>query len=315
MVVFGPVPSRRLGKSLGVNNIPPKFCSYNCIYCQVGKTQPENLIISRKEFYEPDWLIDEIFKKINELKLKNIKFDYITFVPDGEPTLDINLGIEIEKVRNAGYKTAVITNSSLLWLKKVRNEIMNADYVSVKVDSVSKKKWKQINRANNILKLELILEGLMDFSNEFKGTLTTETMILYDINDGSEDITELINYMKRLNAKINYLMVPIRPPAEERVKIPPEEKIVEIYDEMKRHLNRVELLTAHEDNDFSTAGKLENEILSITSVHPMREESVKKLLNENGKDWDIIRKLISDRKLKETEYNSTKYYTRIFQTK
>lgn len=312
MIVFGPVPSRRLGKSLGINNIPPKNCSYNCIYCQVGKTSSSNLVIARKSFYDKKWLVAEVSKKIKELRLKNIHFDYLTFVPDGEPTLDINIGEEILILKDVCHKVAVITNGSLLWMDEVQRDLMNADYISAKVDAVSGKLWRQINRPKSKLNHELILKGLIDFAKIYKGILTTETMIVKEINDSEEDAFELLIYLKEVNADINYLMIPIRPPAEGNVKIPDEASVVKIYDILQKELNKVELLIHPEPDEFSTAGKIENEILNITSVHPMRKESLIKLLSENKENWDIIQKLKDKKKLKEVEYNHQKYFTRIF---
>jgi wyosine [tRNA(Phe)-imidazoG37] synthetase (radical SAM superfamily) len=312
MIAFGPVPSRRLGQSLGINNIPPKHCSYNCIYCQVGKTFPSNLITNRKCFYNPEILTSEVFKKIKELKSEKLHFDYLTFVPDGEPTLDINLGKEIKTLKKAGHKIAVITNSSLMWDEKVTEDLMEADYISAKVDSVSAVNWMRINRPGNNLNHELILESLIKFSETYKGLLTTETMILKGINDNEKDASDLLNYLKVVNAKINYLMVPIRPPAFDKVQIPDEETIIKIYDIMKKDLKKVELLDRPESDDFSTTGDLENEILDIASVHPMREESIKKILSQNRKGWMIINKLIERGNLKEVIYNNKKYYIRIF---
>ena len=107
-------------------------------------------------------------------------------------------------------------------------------------------------------------------------------------------------------------MVPLRPPAEGRVKIPEEEAIVNIYNRLQKEFKKVELLMYPEPDDFTTAGNLENEILKITSVHPMREESLKKLISKNGKKWNIIQKLIEKGNLKEVSYDNQKYFTRIF---
>ena len=120
---------------LGINNIPPKICSYSCIYCQIGRT--DSMSISRKEYYSPNQIFDEVGKKVTKLRNSNEQVDYLTFVPDGEPTLDINLGKEIELLKQLGIKIAVITNSSLLWDENVRKNLMNADWVSVKIDSVN----------------------------------------------------------------------------------------------------------------------------------------------------------------------------------
>ena len=135
MFAFGPVPSRRLGRSLGINNIPPKTCSYSCVYCQLGRTS--QLIANRQAFYKPKEIFKEVRRKVDEAISRNEKIDYLTFVPDGEPTLDINLGEEISLLRQIGIPIAVLTNASLLWREDVREDLLKADLVSLKVDSVN----------------------------------------------------------------------------------------------------------------------------------------------------------------------------------
>jgi len=133
--VFGPVPSRRLGKSLGVNNIPHKICSYSCIYCQVGKAV--KMQVQRQEFYKPEDLADEVRTVLNHFQKKEEYPDYITIVPDGEPTLDAKLGKLIELLQVRGIPVAVITNASLIPYSGVQSDLLKADYVSLKIDSVT----------------------------------------------------------------------------------------------------------------------------------------------------------------------------------
>ncbi|MBU1299462.1 MAG: radical SAM protein [Bacteroidetes bacterium] len=312
MIVFGPVPSRRLGRSLGINNIPPKICSYNCVYCQVGRTSSSYLSLERKTFYEPKAILNEVKIKIDEIKSKGEDFDYITFVPDGEPTLDSNLRDEILALKQFEYPVAVITNSSLLWDEKVQDDLMLADYVSVKVDTVVESKWKKINRPNKKFNFELMLNGVKEFSKKYKGVLTTETMVVKDINDNEEETIELGNYLKELNANTSYLMIPLRPPAEYWVKVPDEKVIVKIYNTLTKALPKVELLIFPESNDFISTGNIEDELLSITAVHPMREDSVKEFLKQKNKDWDIILSLITKKKIREIDYLNQKFYARRF---
>jgi len=111
-IVYGPVPSRRLGRSLGINNIPPKVCSYSCVYCQLGRTL--KLAAEPKSFYRPARIAEQVRAKLERAGEKGEAVDYATFVPDGEPTLDAGLGREIEMVKALGVKVAVITNASLL---------------------------------------------------------------------------------------------------------------------------------------------------------------------------------------------------------
>ena len=176
MIAFGPVPSRRLGRSMGINNIPPKSCTYSCIYCQVGET--ENLQIARNPFYDPDDILMWVKKQINKARKIGESVDYLTFVPDGEPTLDINLGREIDMLKQLGIKIGVITNGSLVYRDDVKKDLAKADWVSVKVDACSKKIWRKINRPHKSLALEAILEGILDFSKRFHGELVTETMLV-----------------------------------------------------------------------------------------------------------------------------------------
>jgi wyosine [tRNA(Phe)-imidazoG37] synthetase (radical SAM superfamily) len=163
-LTFGPVPSRRLGKSVGINNIRPKVCSYSCDYCQLGRTSEKT--IKRQAFYQPQNILNEVKRKINLAAKRNQRIDYITFVPDGEPTLDINLGKELSLLRQIGSPIAVITNASLLWLEEVRDELQKADYVSLKVDAVSEELWKRIDRPQNALQIEAILNGYSRFCRD-----------------------------------------------------------------------------------------------------------------------------------------------------
>ena len=152
LIAFGPVPSRRFGQSLGINNIPPKICTYSCIYCQLGRTN--NQIVQREYFYKPKEINHTVKDKIKEAKERGETIDYLTFVPDGEPTLDINLGKEIELLKTLDIRIAVITNASLLWRKDVRDELRKADWISLKIDAVSQSIWHRTNRPHGSLKKE-----------------------------------------------------------------------------------------------------------------------------------------------------------------
>ncbi|MCM8785503.1 MAG: radical SAM protein, partial [Candidatus Omnitrophica bacterium] len=252
-IVFGPVPSRRFGQSLGINNIfSPKRCSYSCIYCQIGRTLIYE--IERKEFYK----VEDIKKQVKEVieNLKGKKIDYISFVPDGEPTLDINLGKEIEILKEFGIKIAVITNSSLIWRKDVRDDLKKADCVSLKIDAVSVAIWKKINRPNKKINLESILEGIQIFSEEFKGQLLTETLFIKDINDSKEEIEKIGEFIKKIEPEIAYIGYPTRPPAEKWVKIPEKEKIDFAYIVFKSKNLNVKIIEKKEEREFGFTGDL-----------------------------------------------------------
>jgi len=157
MLTFGSVPSRRLGRSLGINNIPPKTCTYSCVYCQIGKTS--NMQVQPLVFYPPSQIFNEVQEKVEKSREKGESIDYLTFVPDGEPTLDINLSKEIKLIKSLGIKIAVISNSSLIDQKQVRENLKEVDLVSLKVDSVEEKIWRRVNHPHRKLYLKSILEG------------------------------------------------------------------------------------------------------------------------------------------------------------
>ena len=313
-VVFGPVPSRRLGRSLGINNIPPKFCSYSCVYCQLGKTK--DIKITRKPFYIAEEIFEQVKRKVNVATSKNEVIDYLTFVADGEPTLDINLGKEISLSKQIGIPIAVINNSSLIWQNGVKEDLLAADLVSFKVDILNEKLWRRINRPHKDLKLNTILDGINDFAGEFNGTIITETMLINGIKYGDEfgKIVEFLKSLKRLDKA--YVAIPTRPPAERFVSPAKEETMNRAFQVFAKGLgaDKVECLVGYEGNAFSFTGRVEEDLLGITSVHPMREEAVKEFLRKTDRSWYVVESLLREGKLVELEYEGSMYYMRKLQT-
>jgi len=314
-LVFGPVPSRRLGRSLGINNILPKTCTYSCVYCQVGKTT--NKTVDRQAFYKPEELTREVKRKNNKVTVRNEKIDYLTFVPDGEPTLDLNISEEILSLKQTGMPTAVITNASLLWRDDVKEDLQEADFVSLKVDAVSEGLWRRVNRPHKDIKLNMVLKGIREFTEEFRGTLVSETMLIGNTDYGNEfeRIAEFLAELKKLNKA--YIAIPTRPPTEKWVKRAKEDVINAVFQVFSKKLgaSRVEYLVGYEGNAFASTGNVEEDLLSITAVHPMREEAVKKLLKKADADWQVIEKLLGENKLVELEYEGNTYYLRKTQCK
>jgi wyosine [tRNA(Phe)-imidazoG37] synthetase (radical SAM superfamily) len=308
MIAFGPVPSRRLGRSLGINNIPPKVCTYSCVYCQLGRTI--KMQVERRAFYEPDKILQAVQDKIEKAKDAGESIDYLTFVPDGEPTLDVNLGREIELLRPLGTKIAVITNGSLIWREDVRESLMKADWVSLKMDSAREEVWHRINRPHGSLQLTSILDGALEFAKAFNGELATETMLVEGVNDGDDHIREVADFLAYLRPATAYLAIPTRPPAEEWVHPPAEEAINRAYQILSGRIDQVEYLIGYEGNAFAFTGNVEEDLLSITAVHPMREDAVSEFLTRAGADWPIVRELIEQDRLIEIEYEGKRFYMR-----
>ena len=307
-IAFGPVPSRRLGQSIGINNIPPKICSYSCIYCQLGRTH--TLQITRTPFYTSQEIVTAVKQKIQGAKEKKEAIDYLTFVADGEPTLDGNLGEEIELLKTTGIKIAVITNSSLIWKKVVRDDLRKVDWVSLKVDTVDQEIWHRINRPYGSLNLRDILDGMSEFSHSFSGDLVTETMLIQDVNDNVERLEKVAEFIAGLSPKKSYISIPIRPPAEKWVKSASENKINRAFQIFKEHGIETEYLIGYEGNAFAYTGNVEEDILSITSVHPMKEEAIIAFLKKADSSWNVIKKLIREKKLVEIKYTDNKFYIR-----
>lgn len=308
-LVFGPVPSRRLGRSLGVNNIPPKLCTYSCAYCQVGRTM--NLTLDREEFYRPRDIVSVVKKKLDEAR-PDEEINYMTFVPDGEPTLDINLGHEIDLLKPLGIPIAVITNSSLIWQGAVRDELQGADWVSLKMDAVDESVWRRVNRPHRDLDLRAVLSGALAFSHSYRGRLVTETMLVAGINDAEESLQKLATYLRVLEPAASYLSIPTRPPAEPRVRAPDEETVNRAYQILAAGGGDVEYLTGYEGNAFASTGNAREDLRSITAVHPMRKEAVDALLRKSGADFGVVEQLVAEQQIIETQYNGHTYYVRRF---
>ena len=308
MITFGPVPSRRLGHSLGINNIPPKNCSYSCVYCQLGNTL--DMLVERKAFYKPEEILRKVKIRIKEAKEKSEPIDYLTFVPDGEPTLDINIGDTIEILKPLGIKIAVISNASLIWDESVRNDLYGADLISLKIDTVSESIWHRVDRPYKTLRLNSILQGISEFSDNFNGSLITETMFIKGMNDSTKDIRSVADYIAGLMPAKSYISIPTRPPAEKWVNPTTESIINTAYQIFNDKLLKTEYLIGYEGNAFAFTGNVEEDLLSITSVHPMREEAVKEFLNKAKTNWEVIEKLISENQLTELNYRRKKFYLR-----
>ncbi|WP_457741337.1 radical SAM protein [Thermococcus sp.] len=313
MIAFGPVPSRRLGRSLGVNNIPDKVCSYACVYCQIGRTL--TMKAEREAFYEPEIIFEEVSEKVEAAREKGERIDYVTFVPDGEPTLDINLGLEAELLRDLETPLAILTNSSLVWREDVREDLSLFDYVSLKLDAVSESLWRKIDRPHKSLSLKKILEGILTFRDDFDGTIVTETMLI-NIDYGNE-LEKIADFLAELRPDKAYVAVPTRPPAEKWVKPASEVVINAAYQLFAGAIgeDRVEYLIGYEGNAFASTGNVVEDILSITSVHPMREDALRELLRKNESNWSVVEKLLHEGKLVRLEYNGEVFYMRALKSR
>jgi wyosine [tRNA(Phe)-imidazoG37] synthetase (radical SAM superfamily) len=256
--------------------------------------------------------VTEVKNRIQSASLRNESIDYLTFASNGEPTLDVSLGSEISLLKQTGIRVAVLTNASLVWRRDVREDLRKADMVSLKVDAVSEGIWRRVNRPCKDLRLDLILEGMATFARAFKGTIISETMLVDSMDYGNEfeEIADFLKSLERLNRA--YIAVPTRPPTENWVRPPKEETLNRAFHVFSEELgiDRVEYLIGYEGNAFAFTGKVEEDLLSITAVHPLRKETVGKFLKKANADWRIIHKLLQEGKLGEVDYEGNTYYMR-----
>lgn len=182
--LFGPVPSRRLGMSLGIDLIPKKICSLDCVYCEVGKTT--KLTLDRMEYVK----FDKVIAELKQFMSNNPKIDYITFSGSGEPTLNSKIGdvLNFIKKNYSEVKTAVLTNGTLLSDQKLRTELLQADVILPSLDAASQASFEKINRPHSALNIETYMQGLIDLRTAYKGNIWLEILLLKDYNDSKEEL-------------------------------------------------------------------------------------------------------------------------------
>ncbi len=308
--VYGPVPSRRLGKSLGINNIPYKTCTYSCDYCQLGKAV--KMQTNRQDFYDPRGLGREVKTILGTIQNQENYPDYLTIVPDGEPTLDINLGALIHELKSNHIPVAVITNASLIDRPDVQADLLQADYISVKADTVFRDTWRKLNHPHKTIIHHELMKGMQSFAKQFTGTLVTETMLIDGLNDSFIEMENAARFIQTVNPDTAFISIPTRPPACKDISPAGANAITAGYQIFSEYIRRVELLTGYEGNAFSSSGNFSEDMLSITAVHPMRSDAVEELLNQSGSNADALDALLQERLLEKTQYNGHAYYLRKF---
>jgi len=267
--VFGPLPSRRLGQSLGIDPIPMKTCNWNCVYCQLGRSPA---LEARRQIYAPS---EEILTEALEAMGKHAPggIDWVTFVGSGEPTLHAGLGWMIRELkRQSRIPVAVLTNGSLLDLAEVRQDLQSADAVLPSLDAGSERVYRQINRAAKPFSLERLVRGLAAFRAEYSGRLWIEVMLVSGLNDGEEALRELAAAVQRIGPDEVHINLPVRPPAEPWVVPPPAARVGRAA-EILGHVARVVAPQAG-PLKLSPSDDLVEAILAVIARHPMSEEDI-----------------------------------------
>jgi len=221
--VYGPVPSRRLGRSLGIDPLPFKTCNQNCVYCQLGRTTP---LTDRRSFpASATQVVEEVRLTLESGKAGPL--DWLTFVGSGEPTLHAGLGTMIRAVRRfAPVPIAVITNGSLLWRPEVREELSCADAVLTCLDAGTERMYRRIHRPHPDLVFDQLLAGWPDFRRAFGGQFWIDVMLVKDVNDSDQAIEGIARVLARVMPDRIHATVPTRPPAEPWVEPASRERLL-----------------------------------------------------------------------------------------
>ncbi|NLC38923.1 MAG: radical SAM protein [Clostridia bacterium] len=299
--VFGPIPSRRMGLSLGVSPIPQKYCNYSCVYCQLGRTRQMK---HRREEYYP---LEQILAEAKEYLQKSPRLDVVTIVGEGEPTLFSRLGELIGGLKKLTVKpVAVITNGALLADARVREEMKEADIVLPSLDAYDEVSFKKINRPFGKISFAQVYQGLQSFSREFEGEIWLETMLVKGLNDDEESLARIKKLLDGLAYDRLYLNTPVRPPAENWVEEPDQaslEKAVNLLGGIAVDLAASDGFSSEIQDDFEA-------VCSIIKRHPMNQHEIKSFLEKRG-CWDwagILQRLDASRQVEKVIYKGYETY-------
>ncbi|MBN1149301.1 MAG: radical SAM protein [Anaerolineales bacterium] len=271
---FGPVPSRRLGQSLGIDTIPLKTCNWNCVYCQLGRTMP--LTNKRKEYYPAADIIAEVREALETHQPGEI--DWVTFVGSGEPMLHSGMGWMIRQVKNlTELPVAVITNGSLLYLPGVRHELVVADAVLPSLDAGTADLYRKINRPHPEVAFAQLVEGLIAFREEYWGNLWVEVMLVDGLNTTPQALWDIAAILQKIGPDAVHVTLPTRPPVETWVQPPAEEGLMQAM----AILGNVAEVMHPAEGEFDLSGYDDpvDAILSIITRHPMRQAEIERSLS------------------------------------
>jgi wyosine [tRNA(Phe)-imidazoG37] synthetase (radical SAM superfamily) len=270
--IFGPVPSRRLGRSLGVDLVPYKTCTFDCIYCDLGRTTHKT--ICRDSYVKPE----EVRKEL-ELTLPNLsrKPDYITIAGSGEPTLNQHIGEIIHNIKDTTpIPLAVLTNSSLFSLQEVREALLGADVVIPSLDAVNDVVFQCLNRPHPSLKIDEIISGLVQFRKQYPGQIWLEVVFCRGLNDDKEEVERLGGIIEKIRPDRVHLNTPTRPPAEEFAYPLTTGRLKEIRDKLGDRAEIIPGFAAPLGEELNSVK--DTEILNLIKRRPCTTEDISRAL-------------------------------------
>lgn len=274
--IFGPVPSRRLGISLGLDIVLFKTCTLNCIYCQCGETS--TLTLERKSFFDPEIILREL----HDFNLNNKHIDYITFSGSGEPTLNKDIGEIITEIKRVtSIPVAVLTNGTLFFMKDVRQDLKEADLVLPSLDAASAEIFSRINRPHSDLPIKRVISGLIEFRKDFPGKIWLEVFIIKNINDDRKSIRELYEQIKLINPDKIQLNSLDRPPACQGVEPASTASLEQIVSQWKDFSPEIIKRAESRTEIASFDADLEKLILNTISRRPLMIEDLVRITGKN----------------------------------
>ncbi len=273
--IYGPIPSRRLGQSLGIDTLPLKTCNWNCVYCQLGRTHP--VTNERKDFFPPEEILAEVHQALAAHGYGEI--DWVTFVGSGEPTLYASIGWLIRQVKACSMlPVAVITNGSLLYMPEVRDALIAADAVLPTLDAGTPELYRQINRPHPEASFERLLAGLIAFRQAYQGHLWLEVMLIKGMNDTKEALSCIAAAVEKIRPDQVHLNLPIRPPAEPWLLPADEEGLLRARAILGDVAHVVH--PAEGSFDLSGADNIVDAIVAIITRHPMQQAELECTLSQ-----------------------------------
>jgi wyosine [tRNA(Phe)-imidazoG37] synthetase (radical SAM superfamily) len=303
--VYGPVPSRRLGRSLGIDTIPLKTCNWNCVHCQLGRTIP--LTNVRREYVPAGDILLEVEQVLKSRS--NGGIDWVTLAGSGEPTLHSGIGGLIRRIRALTDKPiAVITNGSLLYRPEVRGELMAVDALLPTLDAGTAVLYRRINRPHPQITFDRLVEGLIAFCKEYQGKLWVEVMLVRGLNDTVQALEDIAAILCSIRPDEVHINLPTRPPAEPWVQPPDEEGIMRalsILGSTARVVHPVE-------GSFDLGGceNVVDAVVGIIARHPMRQDELERTLTHwsSGQVKEALMKLEAGGKVKTVERYGTRFW-------
>ncbi len=301
--LYGPVPSRRLGRSLGLDLVPHKVCTYDCIYCQIGKTTEKTL--ARKEYVPVREILEEVGRFLKE---ETPVIDYLSLTGSGEPTLHSGIGSIVEGIKIVtSIPVAVITNGSLLYEEEVRRDLLHADVVLPSLDAVSPEVFNKVNRPQSGFSVEKMIEGLVEFRRVFKGRIWLEVLFCKGINDGEEELLKMKEAIDRIQPDLIHLNTVVRPPSEKWVAPLNQKEMEGIKAFFGEKASVISEFDRHPPSIVER--DVREEILKILRRRPLSSSDLSRGMGilEEGLD-DYVKPLIQEGKIRTRTFGGSIYY-------